>query len=73
MFVFSATALMCIKKQDIGNRQSLKTEKLTLIVMIAFVWCYKTGIFMHENMKKIKIKKQGRKTQNIYYNVEPVN
>jgi len=31
-----------------------RIEKLTLLVMIAFVWCYKTGIFIHENIKKLK-------------------
>lgn len=31
--------------------------------MIAFVWCYKTGIFVHENITKIEIKKHGRKAK----------
>ncbi len=43
-----------------------RLEKLTLIVMIAFVWCYKTGIFIHENIKKIEIKKHGRKAKSIF-------
>jgi len=43
-----------------------RIEKLTLIVMIAFVWCYKTGIFIHENIKKIEIKKHGRKAKSIF-------
>jgi len=43
-----------------------RMEKLTLIVMIAFVWCYKTGIFIHENIKKIEIKKHGRKAKSIF-------
>jgi hypothetical protein len=43
-----------------------RIEKLTLLVMIAFVWCYKTGIFIHENVKKIKIKKHGRKAKSIF-------
>lgn len=43
-----------------------RIEKLTLIVMIAFVWCYKTGIFIHENIKKIEIKTHGRKAQSIF-------
>lgn len=47
--------------QDIG-----RIEKLTLIVMIAFVWCYKTGIFIHEYIKKIQIKKHGRKAKSIF-------
>jgi len=40
-----------------------RIEKLTLLVMIAFLWCYKTGIFIHENVKKIKIKKTRTKGQ----------
>ena len=43
-----------------------RIEKLTLLVMIAFVWCYKTGIFIHENIKKIKIKKHGRRAKSIF-------
>ena len=43
-----------------------RIEKLTLIVMIAFVWSYKTGIFIHENIKKIEIKKHGRKAKSIF-------
>ncbi|TAJ03111.1 hypothetical protein DMA11_24270 [Marinilabiliaceae bacterium JC017] len=43
-----------------------RIEKLTLLVMIAFVWCYKTEIFIHENVKKIKIKKHGRKAKSIF-------
>lgn len=37
--------------------QTVGFEKLTLIVMIAFVWCYKIGLFIHENIKSIEIKK----------------
>jgi hypothetical protein len=43
-----------------------RIEKLTLLVMIAFVWCYKTGIFIHENIKKIKRKKHGRRAKSIF-------
>lgn len=43
-----------------------RIEKLTLIVMIAFVWCYKIGIFVHVNIKKIEIKKHGRKAKSIF-------
>jgi transposase len=44
----------------------VRIEKLTLLVMIAFVWCYKTGIFIHEHVKKIEIKKHGRKAKSIF-------
>jgi len=43
-----------------------RIEKLTLIVMIAFVWCYKIGIFIHENIKKIVIKKHVIKAKSIF-------
>lgn len=43
-----------------------RIEKLVLLVMIALVWCYKIGIYVHENIKKIQIKKHGRKAQSIF-------
>lgn len=42
-----------------------RIEKLLLLVMIAFVWCYKVGIYRHE-LKPIKIKKHGRKAKSIF-------
>lgn len=32
-----------------------RIEKLVLLVMVAFVWCYKVGIFLHQNIKQIPI------------------
>ena len=43
-----------------------RVEKLILLVMIAFVWCYKTGIYLHQNIKAISIKKHGRKAISIF-------
>lgn len=43
-----------------------RIEKLILLVMIAFVWGYKTGIYLHQNVKKILIKKHGRKAVSIF-------
>lgn len=43
-----------------------RMEKLTLLVMIAFIWCYKAGIFMHEKIKPIEIKTHGRKAKSIF-------
>ncbi len=34
--------------------------------MIAFVWCYKTGLFIHENIMKNEIKKHGQKAKSIF-------
>ena len=47
-------------------RDIKRIEKLVLLVMIAFVWCYKIGIFLHQNVKEIKIKKHGRKAISIF-------
>ncbi len=43
-----------------------RIEKLILLVMIAFVWAYKIGIYIHSNVKKIIIKKHGRKAKTIF-------
>jgi hypothetical protein len=42
-----------------------RIEKLILLVMIAFVWCYKVGIYLHQ-LIPIKIKKHGRKAITIF-------
>ncbi|MBJ7883023.1 IS4 family transposase [Gelidibacter salicanalis] len=42
-----------------------RIEKLILLVMIAFVWCYKVGIHLHL-IKPIIIKKHGRKAKSIF-------
>jgi transposase len=42
-----------------------RLEKLVLLVMIAFVWAYKVGIYLHEK-KPILIKKHGRKAKSIF-------
>jgi hypothetical protein len=48
------------------NTQIIKRiEKLVLLVMIAFVWCYKVGIYLHQ-LKPIIIKKHGRKAKSIF-------
>lgn len=47
-------------------RDSQRIEKLILLVMIAFVWCYKVGIYLHQNIKAISVKKHGRKAISIF-------
>lgn len=42
-----------------------RIEKLILLVMTAFVWCYKIGIYLHQK-KPITIKKHGRKAKSIF-------
>lgn len=64
---------MCFKAMkssgfDIENthlKDIHRIEKLILLVMIAFVWCYKIGIYLHLK-KPIPIKKHGRKAKSIF-------
>ena len=42
-----------------------RLEKLVLLVMVAFVWCYKIGIYLHQ-INPIAIKKHGRKAKSIF-------
>ncbi len=53
-----------IEKTHLQDTQRI--EKLLLLVMIAFVWCYKIGIYLHENVKQINVKKHGRKAKTIF-------
>jgi len=43
-----------------------RIEKLVLLIMVAFVWAYKVGIYIHENIKQIEVKKHGRKAKTIF-------
>jgi hypothetical protein len=52
-----------IEKTHLQDIQRI--EKLILLVMIAFVWCYKVGIHLHL-IKPITIKKHGRKAKSIF-------
>ena len=64
---------MCFKAMKSSGFDMEKThlkdikriEKLVLLVMIAFVWCYKVGIHLHQ-IKPIQIKKHGRLAKSIF-------
>lgn len=43
-----------------------RINKLVAIVLIAFVWAYKVGIYVHLNLKQIGIKPHGRKAKSIF-------
>ena len=43
-----------------------RIEKLLLLVMIAFVWCYNIGELVHRKFKPIRILKHGRKAKSIF-------
>ncbi len=52
-----------IEKTHLKDIQRI--EKLILLVMIAFVWSYKIGIYLHQ-IVPIKVKKHGRKAKSIF-------
>lgn len=43
-----------------------RISKLLSIICIAFIWAYQMGIFRHENLKPIIIKKHGRKAYSFF-------
>lgn len=43
-----------------------KIDKLVAVVSIAFTWAYKAGIYLHQNIKPIAIKKHKRKAHSFF-------
>lgn len=43
-----------------------RIEKLFALVIIAFTWAYLVGIFLHENIKPIRILNNGRKAKSLF-------
>lgn len=43
-----------------------RLEKLLLLTMIAFVWCYRVGDYLDRQIKPIKIKKHGRRAKSVF-------
>jgi len=43
-----------------------RLEKLFSLTIIAFVWCYKIGDFLDENIQQIKLKKHGRRAISVF-------
>ena len=52
-----------IEKTHLQDIQRI--EKLVLLIMIAFVWAYNVGIYLHK-IKPILMKKHGRKAKSIF-------
>jgi hypothetical protein len=43
-----------------------RLEKLFSLTMVAFVWCYKIGDYLDDNVKRIIIKKHGRRAVSVF-------
>jgi len=61
-----------IENTHVADQKRL--EKLFMLVMIALVWCYKIGDYLHEHVKQIKIKKhQGKAFSFFKYGLNYLN
>jgi hypothetical protein len=43
-----------------------RIEKLFSLVMVAFAWAYIVRVYLHENLKPLKIKKHGNKAKSLF-------
>lgn len=43
-----------------------RMANLFAIVMLAYVWCYLVGIYIHEKIKKIKVLNHGRRAKSLF-------
>lgn len=60
--------------EDSHVRSRERMANLFAIVMIAYVWCYLVGIYIHENIKEIKVLHHGRKAKSIFkYGLEYIS
>ena len=58
MFRAFKTAGFNLESTHLYNYDRL--DKLLMLVALAFIWAYKVGIYQHNNIKQLKIKKHGR-------------
>ena len=52
--------------EDSHVRIQERMANLFAIVMLAYVWCYLDGIYIHENIKKIKVLHHGRRAKSLF-------
>lgn len=52
--------------EDSHVRIRERMASLFVIVMIVYVWCYLVGIYVHENIKKIKVLQHGRRVKSLF-------
>lgn len=64
--MFKAMKSVGFNIEDTPLTDLKRIEKLLLLVMVAFVWCYDVGEFVHRHLKPIRILKNGRKAKSIF-------
>jgi hypothetical protein len=58
--LFKALKSKGFKIEETHLQNGNKIAKLFALLTVAFVWCYLTGVWRHEQIKKIRILKHGR-------------
>jgi len=72
--LFRALKTSGFNLEDTHVTRSERLEKLIMLVMIAFVWCYKIGDFIDTQIKAIRIKKHGRRALSVFrYGLEYIS
>lgn len=64
--LFKALKTSGFNLEDTHVTHPERLEKLIMLVMIAFIWCYKIGDFIDTKIKAIKIKKHGRRAISVF-------
>lgn len=52
--------------EDSHVRIQERMANLFALVMLAYVWCYIVGIYIHENIKKMKVLHRGRRSKSLF-------
>jgi len=64
--MFKAFKTKGFNLEDTHLRDIDRIDKLVAVVSIAFTWAYKAGIYAHQHIKPIIIKKHGRKAYSFF-------
>jgi hypothetical protein len=64
--MFKALKTSGFNLEDTHLKDLERISKLLSLLCIAFIWAYLTGIYRHENIKPIEIKKHGRKAYSFF-------
>lgn len=71
--MFKALKTSGFNLEDTHLNQTERLAKLLGIVMLAYTWAYKTGIYLNEKVKPIKVKKHGRRAKSLVkYGLEKI-
>ena len=64
--MFKAFKTSGFNLEDTHLKDDERLNKLLMMLTIAFYWAYKVGIYKHQHIKPIKIKKHGRSEKSLF-------